>query len=111
MRRALLVVTLTVLGACSSLAADPSTTSAPSQSTSTAPKVKKSSKATTSMEALKSLPAAQAKLAKSQSGKSKRQLAAEKTHGMATQGHISARGRRQQTARDVRNAPTKRGVK
>lgn len=81
------------------------------KSTSTAPKVKKSRKATTSVEALKTLPPAQAKLAKSQSGKTKRQLAAEKTHGMATQGHISARGRRKQAARDVRNAPIKRGVK
>lgn len=78
------------------------------KSTSTAPKVKKSTKATQSLAPMLAPPPEQAKMAPA-SKRSLKQETLVNTHGMAIQGHIAGRGRAKQAARDVRNAPRKRG--
>ncbi len=75
-------------------------------STSTAPKKERSKKANTNVEALVAPPVEQAKFAAGKKGTSKKTILA-KTHEQSIQGHISARGRRNQAARDQRNSGNK----
>ena len=73
-------------------------------STSTAPKITLSKKANTNVAALVATPVEQLKFTGADKRSNKTTILA-KTHESSIRGHVAARGRRKQAARDQRNAP------